>query len=143
MSCVFDSVCELFGDTIRNVFGCGCYFVVECYGFVLSQDFLFITFLLHFLCCVEVLPCPLLHFPTMSFMVVQPVFCLQLYTPYMSSPSPRHFSSSHVHTISTTSYDSCDRLNSNQLSQFFTCPSVFHGNTTHTPNHLHLCSFKL
>ena len=24
----FDSVCELFGETIRNVFGCGCYFVV-------------------------------------------------------------------------------------------------------------------
>ena len=32
--CVFDSVCELFGETIRNVFGCGCYFVVECYGCV-------------------------------------------------------------------------------------------------------------
>ena len=30
--CVFDSVCELFGETIRNVFGCSCYFVVECYG---------------------------------------------------------------------------------------------------------------
>ena len=25
--CVFDSVCELFGETIRNVFGCSCYFV--------------------------------------------------------------------------------------------------------------------
>ena len=22
----------LFGETIRNIFGCGCYFVVECYG---------------------------------------------------------------------------------------------------------------
>ena len=30
--CVFDSVCELLGETIRNVFGCSCYFVVECYG---------------------------------------------------------------------------------------------------------------
>ena len=29
-----DSVCELFGETIRNVFGCSCYFVVECYGCV-------------------------------------------------------------------------------------------------------------
>ena len=29
--CVLDSVCELFGDTIRNEFGCSCYFVVECY----------------------------------------------------------------------------------------------------------------
>ena len=27
-------VCELFGETIRNVFGCGCYFVAECYGCV-------------------------------------------------------------------------------------------------------------
>ena len=32
--CVFDSVCELFGVTISNVFGCHCYFVVECYGHV-------------------------------------------------------------------------------------------------------------
>ena len=32
--CVFDSVCELFGETIRNVFGCSCYSVVECYGCV-------------------------------------------------------------------------------------------------------------
>ena len=30
--CVFRSVCELFGETIRNVFGCSCYFVVECLG---------------------------------------------------------------------------------------------------------------
>ena len=29
--CVFDSVCELLGETFRNVFGCGCYFVTECY----------------------------------------------------------------------------------------------------------------
>ena len=27
-------VCELFGETIRNVFWCSCYFVVECYGCV-------------------------------------------------------------------------------------------------------------
>ena len=32
--CVFDSICELFGETIRNMFGCVCYFVVECYGLV-------------------------------------------------------------------------------------------------------------
>ena len=25
--CVFDSACELFGETIRNVFGCSRYFV--------------------------------------------------------------------------------------------------------------------
>ena len=31
---VFDSVCELFGETIRNVFGCSNFFVVECYGCV-------------------------------------------------------------------------------------------------------------
>ena len=30
--CVFDSVCELFGETIRIMFWCVCCFVVECYG---------------------------------------------------------------------------------------------------------------
>ena len=30
--CMLDSVCELFGETIRDVFGCGCCFVAECYG---------------------------------------------------------------------------------------------------------------
>ena len=30
LSCVL-RVCELFGETIRKVFGCGCYFVVECW----------------------------------------------------------------------------------------------------------------
>ena len=40
--CVFDSVCELFGETIRNVFGCGCYFVAECYGCVQCGCFLYI-----------------------------------------------------------------------------------------------------
>ena len=28
--CVFDNVCEMCGETICNVFGCGCYFVAEC-----------------------------------------------------------------------------------------------------------------
>ena len=32
--CVFDGVCELFGETIRNMFGCVCYFVVKCDGVV-------------------------------------------------------------------------------------------------------------
>ena len=32
--CVFDIVCELFGETIRNLIGYGCYFVVKCYGSV-------------------------------------------------------------------------------------------------------------
>ena len=27
-------VCKLFGETIRNMFGCVCYFVVECNGVV-------------------------------------------------------------------------------------------------------------
>ena len=34
MCCVFESDCELFGETIGNMFRCGCYFVVECYGSV-------------------------------------------------------------------------------------------------------------
>ena len=28
---VFDSVCELLCEPIRNVFVCSCYFIVECY----------------------------------------------------------------------------------------------------------------
>ena len=32
MCCVFDSVRELFGETICYIFGCDCYFVVECHG---------------------------------------------------------------------------------------------------------------
>ena len=32
--CVYGSVCELFDEIIRNMFGCGCYFVVEYYGVV-------------------------------------------------------------------------------------------------------------
>ena len=32
--CVSDSVCELFSETIRNIFGCGCDFIVEGYGSV-------------------------------------------------------------------------------------------------------------
>ena len=34
MCCVFDGVCELFGETIRNMFGCVCHFVVEDDGVV-------------------------------------------------------------------------------------------------------------
>ena len=32
--CVLNRVCELFGETIRNVFRCGYCFVAECYGCV-------------------------------------------------------------------------------------------------------------
>ena len=32
--CVLDSVCELIGETIRDVFGCGFCFVAECYGYI-------------------------------------------------------------------------------------------------------------
>ena len=72
----------------------------------------------------------------MSFLV----FCLQLYTPYISSPSAHHMS---IPSQYTTSNESCDRLNSNQPSQLFICPSVFQWDTTHPSNHLHLCYFKL
>ena len=34
--CVSDSVCELFVEPNRNIFGCGCYFVLECYGSVVD-----------------------------------------------------------------------------------------------------------
>ena len=39
-------------------------------------------------------------------------------------------------SLPTTFNDSCDMFNSNQLSQFFTCPSDFHGNITHPSNHM-------
>ena len=32
--CVFDGVCELFGEKKFNMFGCVCYFGVECDGVV-------------------------------------------------------------------------------------------------------------
>ena len=35
---MFESVCEFFGETIRNVFVCGCYFVVECYGSIYNNN---------------------------------------------------------------------------------------------------------
>ena len=34
MCFLFNRVCDLFGEIIRNMFGCGCYFVGECYGSV-------------------------------------------------------------------------------------------------------------
>ena len=49
-----------------------------------------------------------------------PFFVLLTFLNHMTIPSQ-----------STTSNDSCVRLNYNQPSQFFTCPSVFQGNTTH------------
>ena len=78
----------------------------------IGLDFLFITFLLLFFChghllCEcrsQVWPYLLLHSLTISFLVFQPVFCIQLYTPYISSPSPHHLSSSHVHTISVYNF---------------------------------------
>ena len=50
----------------------------------------------------------------------------------------------YIHNMiyTTTSNDSCDRLNSNQLYQFFSFPSAFHRHTTHPSNHLHLCSLN-
>ena len=117
----------------------------------IGLDFLFITFFLHFFQSwtsslsisssamsastlsnhvllgrpTGLLPSTLnsIHFFTKSLIT---------FTHHMSIPSQ-----------STTSNDSCDRLNSNQAFQFFICPSVLHGNTTHPSNHLHLCSFKL
>ena len=62
-------------------------------------------------------------------------FFTQSSSPFLiTCPIPSH---------STTSNESCDRLNSNQPSQFFSCYSVFQWDTTHLSNHLHLCSFKL
>ena len=43
-----DSVCELFGETIRNVYGCSCYFVVECYGCVSVGGGALLVFQMHY-----------------------------------------------------------------------------------------------
>ena len=32
--CLVCGQCKLFGEIIRNVFGCGCCFVADCYGCV-------------------------------------------------------------------------------------------------------------
>ena len=84
------------------------------------------------------------HSLTMSFLVFQPVFCY--YTILHTFLHPVLITFSHHMSIpsqSTTSNESCDRLNFNQPSQFFICPSVFQLDTTHPSNHQHLCSFKL
>ena len=90
-------------------------------------------------------PYPLLHSLTMSFLVFQPVFCLQLYTPYISSPSPHHLS-----LITCTYRLSLPLLMkvvigstpTSLLNSSFVLLS-FNEIPTHPSNHLHLCSFKL
>ena len=49
---MFDSVRELFGETIRNVFGCSSYFVVECYGSVCGGALLDIPCMIFLRVCV-------------------------------------------------------------------------------------------
>ena len=102
--------------------------------FPIGLDFHFIIFFLHFflswksLCRSQVLPCPLLHSLTMSLLVVQPVFCLQLYTPYISSPSPHQMSI----PFQPTSNDSSDA----QLKPTF---SILHSSSSRMETtHIHL-----
>ena len=74
--------------------------------FPMGLDFLFITFCLHFFLSwmsslsISSSAISASTLSDMSFLALQPVFCLQPYASYISSPSPHHFSSSHVHTIS-------------------------------------------
>ena len=42
----------MFGETIRNVFGCSCYFVVECYGCVLRAGSQVFALIMLFLCVI-------------------------------------------------------------------------------------------
>ena len=96
------------------------------------------------LCRSQVLPYPLLHSLTMSFLVFQlaSAFNSKLHTflhPVLIT-LPHHMC---ISSQSTTSNDCCDRLNSNNPPKFFICPSVLYGDTTQPSNHLHLCSFKL
>ena len=115
--------------------------------FLIVLDFLFITFSLHFfllwtsslsisssamsastLCNHVLLGLPIGLLPST-------LNSIHFFHPVITLPS--------IPSQSTTPNDSCDRLNSSQPSQFFICPSVCHGDTTHPSNHLHLCSFKL
>ena len=84
--------------------------------FPIGMDYHFITFFLHFF-----LPWTY----SVSISSSAPI-----YIPYISSSSPHHMS---IPSQPNTSNDRCDRLNSNQPSQYFTCPSVF----METP-HIHL-----
>ena len=101
--------------------------------FPIGLDFLFIIFLLHFFlsCGIFLVDHKFCHIGfynsiTMSFLVFQLAFCLQLQTPYISSPNHPHLSSSHVHTSLPPLITVMIGSNSNQFSQLFTCPSVFH-----------------
>ena len=106
--------------------------------FPIGFDFLFITYFLHFFLSwasslsISSSAISALHSITISLVVFQPVFCLHLILHTFLHPVlvtfPHHMS---IPSQPNTFNDSCDRLNSNQLSHFFTCPSVFHGNITH------------
>ena len=61
-------------------------------GFPIGLNFLFFFVDLKF--------CHIRFYTIMSFLVFQPVFCFQLYTPYISLPSPHHMS---IPSQSTTS----------------------------------------
>ena len=112
----------------------------------IGLDFLFITFLLHFFLSWTSslsISSSAISTSTLSNHVRLGITTGLLHLTLNSilfSPSPHHMS---IPSQSTISNDSCDRLNFNQSSQFFICPSVFHGDTTHPSNHLHLYSFKL
>ena len=70
-------------------------------SFPIGLDFFFITFtfLLHFLVSwisSLSISSSAISASTLSNHVFQPVFCLQLYTPYISSPCPHHMSPYHL-----------------------------------------------
>ena len=109
--------------------------------FPIGLDFLLIIFLLHFfLSCgiflVSVLPDPLLHSLTMSFLVFHLAFNSKLHTFHHPTihTFPHHMS---IPSQSTTSNNSYDRL---QLQQVF---SIIHMSFCLSFNHLYICSFKL
>ena len=112
-----------------------------CYRFIvhfpIRLDLLFITFFLHF-CLLWTFSLSISSSPISDSTLFNHVL-LGLPT----SLPPSTLNSIHFFIQPTTSDDSCDILNSNQISQFYISFSVFHGNTTHLSNHLHLYSFKL
>ena len=115
---------------LGEIFRCQQKYIYIYYRFIvrfpIGLDFLFITFLLHFLLSWTSslsISSSAISASTLSNHVFLglPTGLLPS-TPYISSPSPHHMS---IPSQSTTSNESCDRLNSNQPSQFFICHFVF------------------
>ena len=77
-----DSVCELFGETIRNMFGCGCYYFVVQY-LVWLEVLCWIDYVCYtkeYVCCAYDPSAPL-DAPSICFVCM---FICRMLSPYLS-----------------------------------------------------------